>query len=68
MVLIIPPAIPFHTITIDFVIALSNVDGFNALLTYTDKFIKWVLLVPGRDTHNVKQWAILLMDALRKGD
>ena len=54
MILIISLIISFHTIIINFVIALLDVDGFNALLIYTDKFIKWVLLIPGRDTHNIK--------------
>ena len=59
MIPIQTPAIPFHTIAMDFVVGLPNVDPagtpwpsppggyFNVLLTVTDKFSKMCLLIPG---------------------
>jgi len=44
------PAIPFHTITMDFVVALPLSRGYNMLLTITCKFTKRILLLPGHDT------------------
>ena len=44
-------ALPFHTITIDFILALpENPDGMNAVLTTTDKFSKRISLLPGKTT------------------
>jgi hypothetical protein len=45
------PAIPFHTIAMDFIVALpvtKAAEGYNSLLTITDKFLKRVLLIPGQ--------------------
>ena len=51
LVLIATLDIPFHTITIDFIINLPpTVTGINYLLTITYKFTKRILLVAGKDT------------------
>ena len=34
----------------------------NVLLTVTNKFIKWVKLVPGKNTYNTKDWTIIYYD------
>lgn len=50
------PAIPFHTVAMDFIVALpTTTGGKNALLTVTDKYTKRVLLVPGKNTWTAKQ-------------
>ena len=58
MVPIDKPAIPFHTVAMDFIVALPvSVEGFDSLLTMTCKFSKRVLLVPGMSTWDAAQWA-----------
>lgn len=65
MVPIDRPGIPFHTITMDFVVALPvTTDGCDSLLTVTDKFSKRVLVLPGRTTYNAGEWADILLAAL----
>ena len=40
----------FHTITLDFILTLPNIpEVFNTLLIITDKYIKRVVLIPGKD-------------------
>ena len=56
-----PPRI-FHTITIDFILALpALLSGLNALLTVTCKFSKKVTMVSGKDTWDASQWAVALL-------
>ena len=66
MVPIDRPAIPFHTIAMDFIVALpiTTKDGLDCLLTITDKFSKRVLLVPGKTTYTASEWADLVLAAL----
>lgn len=51
-------AIPFHTVTIDIVLAipLSN-DEFDAALTMTDKYTKLMGIIPGCNTWEGEDWA-----------
>ena len=60
-------ALPFHTICMDFILALpiSGLDRFNSILTVTDKFSKAKLLIPGRDNMTAKQWASRLLTYLK---
>ena len=58
------PAIPFHTIAMDFIVALPLANGFDNLLTITDKFTKWNLLIPGQTTWNAPQWTDTVLSAL----
>jgi hypothetical protein len=65
------PSIPFHTVTMDFIVKLppvpttcspywlgdTNFENFDALLTVTDKFSKKTLLIPGNVEYEAKQWA-----------
>lgn len=47
--------IPFHTISMDFVLALPlSIEGFECMLTITDKFSKRVSLIPGHSTHSAE--------------
>jgi hypothetical protein len=61
------PPCPFHTITIDLVLALPvsiSVERFDSMLTVTCKFSKRVLLIPGQATWSAAQWAKPLLKAL----
>ena len=68
LVPITPPPIPFHTIAMDFVLALPENDGLDTLLTVTDKFTKRVLLIAGKITWMAKDWAIALINGLQQSD
>jgi hypothetical protein len=68
IVLIRPPDIPFYTIAIDFVDKLLSQKRLDALLSVTDKFTKRVLLIPGKMTLTVEEWAVALIDTLRSAD
>ncbi len=63
---IITPPRPFHTLTIDFILALplSKPDKYNTIMSVTDKFSKAITLIPGRDTMTAEDWAIALLDRL----
>ena len=66
------PSIPFHTITLDFIVGLP-LDGQppndrNALLTITDKFSKRILLISGKDTWGAAEWARTVLDHLLSND
>ena len=67
MVAIASLALPFHTIRIDFILALpiSSPEQYNSILTVTDKFSKAKLLIPGRDDMTARQWANKLLTYLR---
>lgn len=62
------PAIPFHTIAMDFIVALPLSRGHNVLLTITCKFIKKILLLPGHDTWGAVEWANAVIVALVSHD
>jgi hypothetical protein len=72
---IITTPLPFHTITMDFILALPEIpavapwlldgyDVFNCMMTNTCKFSKKSLLIPGHDTYGAKEWAIVLLRML----
>ena len=44
------PSIPFHTVAIDFIVALPSYGSFDALMTVTCKLTKRNLLIPGAET------------------
>ena len=64
------PAIPFHTITIDFIVGLptSPIDKQDCVMTVTDKFSKRVALIPSHTTGTAGQWASQLIDRLAIAD
>jgi len=58
---------PFHTLTIDFILALSVIkapETYKTIMLITDKFSKAVTLISKRDTMTVKDWAICLLNRL----
>ena len=57
-------SIPFHTVVMNFVIDLPLIQGFNALLSITDKHSKCVTLLSGKDTHTAEDWAKTLLNEL----
>ena len=67
MAAITSPTLPFHTICMDFIVALPPSGGakFNSILTVTDKFSKCKLLIPGRDDESAKYWGKQLLNYLR---
>lgn len=59
------PPIPFHTITLDFILALPlTKELFNAVMSVTDKFSKRITMIAGKDTHSAADWADLLLERL----
>ena len=62
------PAIPFHTIAMDFIVALPFCDGMNVLLTLTCKFTKKKLLIPGFDEWTAADWANAFLIAVTGHD
>ena len=62
--ILVPPR-PFHTITIDFILALPETkEGYDCVLSVTDKFSKAITLIPGKSTWGGKDWSIQLLDRL----
>ena len=60
-------ALPFHTVTIDFIVSLPPSEtGMDAVLTTTDKYSKRVSMLPGRTTWSAPQWAAPWLDSLQK--
>ena len=63
------PSVPFHTITIDFILALPKTkDGYDCVMSVTCKFSKRVTLIPGKKTWSARQWAEALLDRLYLAD
>lgn len=62
---IITPPVPFYMITIDFILALpESKDGWNCVLSVTDKFSKRITFVPGKNTWKTADWARSLLQQL----
>jgi len=61
-------AVPFHTITIDFILALPDTDDLNSIMSVTCKFTKRVLLIAGNQRYTAGAWAHRLLDELLKAD
>jgi len=58
---------PFHTLTIDFILALSVIkasETYETIMSVTDKFSKAVTLISERNTMTVKDWTICLLNHL----
>ena len=63
------PAVPFHTLTLDFILALpATAEGFDNALTVTDKFTKRITYIVGKVTWKAKDWAMALLDRLNIAD
>ena len=62
---IFSPARPFHTLTIDFILALpKTLDGLDYAMGITDKFSKAITYIPGKTIWGSKEWAISLLNRL----
>lgn len=63
------PTAPYHTITMDFVLALpTKFTDKDCLLTITCKYTKKTLLIPGLTTYSAADWANLVITALLQHD
>ena len=63
------PAIPFHTIAMDFIMGLPvTAAGNDALLTITCKATKKNLLIPGKETWSAVQWGHAVLRELMRHD
>ena len=60
------PDLPFHTLAMDFVVALPGT--FDSLLTVTCKFSRKLMLIPGKTTYTAVQWSDQLLDRLLLAD
>ena len=59
------PARPFHTLTIDFILALPKAaSGDDTVMTVTDKFSKAITLIAGEIRWGGELWAQALLDRL----
>jgi hypothetical protein len=66
---ILTPDIPFHNITLDFILGLPiSAEGYDAVMTVTCKFSKRTTFIPGKTTYTAEEWALRLLDALLVGD
>ena len=62
-------SIPFHTITLNFVLALlKSKTGLDCLKSVTDKFSKRVTIVSGKSTWSAMEWAEALLHRLDIAD
>lgn len=57
---------PFHTISIDFILALpvSVPDRYDVALSVTDKFSKAITVIPGQASWSTHRWAVALLPRL----
>ena len=66
---ILSPPISFHTITLDFVLALpKSKSGLDCLKSVTDKFSKRVTIIPGKSNWTAMEWAEALLHRLDIAD
>ena len=57
--------LPFHTIAMDFILALPDIADRDVMLTLTDKATRQLQLIPGRSTWSATQWAHAVVDRLQ---
>ncbi len=64
--LILTPQEPFHVIAIDFIVALPILvpEGYNSILTVTDKFSKRLGLIAGHNNYFAEDWVTRLLNHL----
>ena len=55
------PRIPFHTMTINFILRLPQDNKFNCAMSVTDKFSKAVTVLPGKESNTAEEWAKILL-------
>ena len=63
------PPVPFHTLVINFVLALpKSAKGYDTIISITCKFSKRISLIPSKYTFTATDWAGRLLQRLRKID
>lgn len=63
---ILSPAIPFHSVAMDFILALPlSHTGKDNLMTVTCKFAKRISLIPGHSKWGAGEWASALLKQLQ---
>ena len=63
-----PPA-PFHTISIDFILALPlSRKEYDCIMTATCKYTRKITLMPGKTIYTAEEWAEILVRRLHKID
>ena len=63
---ILAPGRPFHTLTIDFILALPlSHNGEDCLMSVTCKASKAITLIEGKSTWTAKEWAVVLLRRLQ---
>ena len=63
------PPIPFHTLTLDFILAMPlTPQGLDCVMSVTCKFSKRITYVPEKTTWTAAQWAAALIERLELGD
>lgn len=63
------PPCPFHTITLDFILALPrSAKGYDAIMSVTVKLTKRISFIADVTTFNAKEWAIKLLKRPDKAD
>ena len=63
------PSAPFYTLIIDWILALPITDeGWDCILTATDKYSKRVTFIPGKSIWSAADWALALLDRLAIAD
>ena len=56
------PPMPFHTLAIDFILALpKSAKGYDSIMSVTCKFSRRVSLIPGKSTFTTADWASRLL-------
>lgn len=62
---ILTPPVPYHTISIDFVLALPVSDeGYDCTMTATCKFSRKIMLMAGKTNYTAEEWADVLLTQL----
>lgn len=66
---ILTPPIPFHTLTIDFMLAFpKTLSGLDCMMSVTCKFSKRATVIPGAINWDAMQWAAALLERLDISD
>ena len=64
---ILSPPTPFHTLSIDFILALPvSEKGYETAMSVTCKFLRKITIIAGKSTYTASQWAEVLLRRLQK--
>jgi hypothetical protein len=66
---ILTPPTPYHTQASDLIVKLPpTAEGFDTLMTTTCKYLKEVLLTPGKETWSAEEWASVWLENIIEHD